>query len=230
MNQSDSSTSSASGVVVVSDSLRPLKKQRVAPSAVIEANPPRGLRGQKQKRWRQEYSDSMEDEEDPREACDCKLASQGASAHIKGDGCDYIQGTRRPCFCWCKWSSHTDECNENFKALPDVEHEDRASWLAAGYGKPYAYAQSFQSFSALRSSGDQSSSAHEFCVNRSCMLPGSMIAAPAVAAATEHAAALVNAAIRAEHAAIEAIRAADAAFLADKYERAYLADKYERER
>ena len=98
---------------------------------------PRGLRGEKQKRWRQLDSDSQEDEEDPRAfgECDCKLASQGARAHVKGDGCKFILGTRGICYCWCKWSSHTDECNEAYKALPDVEHVDRASWLAAGYGK-----------------------------------------------------------------------------------------------
>ena len=41
---------------------------------------PRGLRGEKQKRWRQLDSDSQEDEEDPRAfgECDCKLASQFA--------------------------------------------------------------------------------------------------------------------------------------------------------
>ena len=111
---------------------------QISEDAALEVDPPRGLRGKKQSHWRQEDSDSVEDEDDPGviEACECEPASLGAHAHVAGDGCNFRMGSRGCLFnCRLKWSGHTDECNEAYKALPDVGCKDRASWLAAGFGK-----------------------------------------------------------------------------------------------
>ena len=91
------------------------------------------LRGQKQKSWREDESDSTEDQEDPREEeCGCKVWID-AHAHVDGGGCEYMRGTRRRCACLYKWSMHTPACNGAYAALPDVWTDSRADWLRNGH-------------------------------------------------------------------------------------------------
>ena len=78
------------------------------------------LRGQKQKSWREDDSDSTEDQEDPREEeCLCKVWIDGR-AHVRGGGCEYMRGTRGCCDCLYKWSMHTPACNGAYAVLPEV--------------------------------------------------------------------------------------------------------------
>jgi hypothetical protein len=87
------------------------------------------LRGLKQKSWREDDSDSTEDQEDPREEeCSCQVWMDGR-AHVPGDGCAFIRGSRGICDCLYKWSMHTPACNGAYTALPEVWADSRADWL-----------------------------------------------------------------------------------------------------
>jgi hypothetical protein len=116
------------------------KKRRQAYDVVLLPMPPPAeeerdvtegglLRGCKQSLWREEDSDSVEDEEDPRETiCGCQEWSDGA-AHEHGGGCAHIRGTRGICNCRYKWRLHKMLCNDAYRALPQVWTESRADWL-----------------------------------------------------------------------------------------------------
>jgi hypothetical protein len=104
---------------------------KVPPPAEEERDVTEGglLRGCKQSLWREEDSDSVEDEEDPRETvCGCQEWSD-AAAHEHGGGCAYIRGTRGICNCRYKWHLHKLLCNAAYRALPQVWTESRADWL-----------------------------------------------------------------------------------------------------
>jgi hypothetical protein len=112
------------------DNKRPEEYEAVKRHEAVER---RLLRGQKQKSWRGEDSDSVEDEEDPREMiCGCRNWIDGG-AHVRGGGCEYIRGTGGRCKCLYKVSMHEAPCNAAYEALPEVWTESREYWVLNRY-------------------------------------------------------------------------------------------------